>query len=318
MVMLMMLVMVFLLGLAFGSTSINLAGLFDSSNLSYLIVYKLRLPRVVAAGLSGVALATAGLLLQKANDNDLASPTVMGTNAGAGFFVMLVLCYLPKSFYLLPVAAFIGALISVALVLLITRKSTRHLTSGNIVLGGVAISSLFNGGIAFLSQVYPDAVGSYVYFSTGGFTGIKTSELVVPGIIILIGVIWTFKIARPMSTLCLGDDLASNLAVNVKKTRTCCILLASALTACSVSYAGLLGFVGLLVPHIAQRLIGNKPRELVMSNMILGAILVILADLVGRFFFAPSEISAGIILSFIGAPFFIYLLLRKRRIYAGS
>lgn len=307
-----LLVLVFFLALAFGSAKIDLLEVLQPSSQAQLIVLRLRLPRVLAALLSGFALSIAGLLLQKANDNDLCSPTVMGSNASAGFFVMLVLCFAPTAFYLLPLAAFIGSLTAVVLVLALSNHSTRHQNSVNVVLAGVALSALFNGGIAMLSQIFPDAVSSYVYFSTGGFVSVSYRDIAVPAIIIFFALLSSYHLADPIAVLCLGDDLASNLAVNVKKVRLQCIVLASLLTASSVSFAGLLGFVGLIVPHIASRLFGNDTRNLMISSLLLGAILVISADLIGRCLFSPSEISAGVILSFIGAPFFIYLLQRRR------
>ncbi len=301
-----LLVLVMLLGLAFGSARISFSDLMNET--SRLIILRLRLPRVLGAVLSGFALSIAGLLLQKANDNDLCSPTVMGTNAGAGFFVMLLLCFMPTAFYLLPIGAFAGSLVAVAIVLALSNRSTRHQNSINIILAGVALSALFNGGIAMLSQLYPDAVGSYVYFSTGGFVGVSFKDLLLPSVIITVSLFTSYMLADKIALLCLGDDLASNLSVNVKKVRIESIVLASLLTASSVSYAGLLGFVGLIVPHMANRIIGNNVKKQMIGSCLLGAILVILADLIGRCVFAPSEISAGVILSFVGAPFFIYLL----------
>jgi len=304
-------------GIVFGSVGLSpselLKGLFDGEGAAGVIVRKLRLPRVLAALLTGVALSASGLLLQSATGNDLCSPNVIGMNAGSGFFVMLVLCFFPALYRAVPVFAFAGAVLSVALVLLISGLAVSHREKVTLILAGVAVGAVFNAGISFMSQSYPDVLSSYVMFSTGGFSAVKASELPLPAVIIAVCFCLCMLIAPKLELFCLGDELAANAGVRVKSTRVLALLLASAMTAASVSYAGLIGFVGLMVPHIARRLTGNKMRVLFPVSALTGASLVVFADLLGRTLVAPSEISAGVFLNFLGAPFFIILLLRRNR-----
>lgn len=278
-----------------------------------IIVRDIRFPRALGAALAGMALASAGLLLQAATDNDLCAPNVIGVNAGAGFQVMLVLCLLPSAFRLLPLFAFFGALLTSGLVLLLSFSSGRRSSKATVVLAGVAVSALFNAGISYLSLRYPDALSSYAAFSAGGFAGLQLNRLGTPALLAGIAFVGALMVAPSMNLLCMGDDQASALGVRVRRTRVWALVLASALCAAAVSFAGLIGFVGLIVPHITRALMGNDLRKNLPLGALMGATLTLMSDLAGRTLFAPSEVPAGILLSAIGAPFFIYLLLRRRR-----
>jgi len=302
--------------LAWGSVRIPLSripgALFGGTGSIANIVRVLRLPRAIGSLLSGIALSASGLLLQSATDNDLCAPNVIGVNSGAGFAVMLTLCFLPKQFALLPFAAFGGAFLTTLLVLGIATSVGSHQGKSTIILSGIAVSALMNAGISFLSQLYPDILGSYSYFSVGGFQNVYMSNLPIPAGIIFLGLAAAALLTPKLNLLCLGDDLATALGVRVTRVRILSLILASALCAASVTYAGLLGFVGLLVPHMARKLAGHDMRVLLPVTCTMGAILVMLADLAGRTFFAPAEISAGTLLAVLGAPFFLFLLYQRR------
>ena len=299
------------MGLCFGSASLSIKELL-TKGLVRTIVFRLRLPRVLGALLSGMALSVSGLILQIITDNDLCSPNIIGVNSGAGLMVMVVLCFLGGNSYLLPIASFLGAFLTTLLVIAISSSSTAHSSRTAIVLTGVAISSLFSAFISLLSQLYPDVLPSYVYFQTGGFNGIYFKDLIIPSLIISTGLFAVCLLKNQLEIMLLKDDIAISLGVDTKKTRILAMVIASALTAASVTYAGLLGFVGLLVPHMARKIFGSRMDVLIAATALLGAILTIFADLLGRVLFAPSEISAGVLLAFIGAPFFIYLLFNRR------
>ncbi len=276
------------------------------------ILLGLRLPRVLAAGLAGVGLAVAGVLLQTVTGNGLCAPNIVGINAGAGFAVLLLSCLLPQCWYLLPEAAFLGAVSTAAVVLGVAFAGTGRLSRTTLVLAGVAVSALMNAGSSALVLRFPDAAANYGAFSVGGFRGVALRSLAIPAAIILSGLALTLLLAPRLELLLLGDELAAALGVNVRMLRLCAVLLASALSAAVVSYAGLLGFVGLAVPHIARLLSGHTLRRCVPAAALVGFALVIAADLAGRLLFAPSELPAGIITAAIGAPFFLWLLLRRR------
>lgn len=303
-------------GLACGSASFSLrqlAGGFlreSGYETEAIILHKLRLPRVAAGMLAGVGLSVAGVLLQTMTNNALASPNVIGVNAGAGFCVILCLCFFPSAFAVLPLAAFIGAFATTLFIVTVSgRAKAPRIT---LLLAGIACNALLNAGISFLSLLYPDVLVSYSHFSVGGFSGVALEELAVPAVLIAGCLLAALAAAGKANLLCLGDSMAASLGVRVKALRIFCLLLASASAAAVVSFAGLLGFVGLVVPHIARRLVGTELKWLLVASALLGASLTVLSDLVGRALFAPSELPVGIVMACIGAPFFFVLLLRRR------
>ena len=307
-----------LAGLCIGSVPLSPGTLFSAlrgdptQQTARTILLQLRLPRVLAALFAGAGLAVAGALLQGATGNDLCSPNVMGVNAGAGFFVMLCLCVFPMAFTLLPLAAFCGALGTTLLVIGMSFCIEHRSVKTTVVLAGVAISALFNAGISFLSQLFPDMLLSYAVFSAGGFSNTTFSDLLVPVPIIILSLILAQALSPQLNLLGLGDELAASLGVRVRRVRFFALVLASALCACVVCFAGLLGFVGLIVPHASRRLCGHDMRTLIGVCALLGASLVIVSDLAARSVFAPAVLPAGILLAALGAPFFLYLLLKRR------
>lgn len=308
---------VMLCGLAFGSVNLTLRRIFDAisgnDNTAYIILFRLRLPRVLAAALAGIALSAAGFLLQTVTDNDLCAPNIIGVNSGAGLAVMMILCRFPTLWQLQPAAAFIGALSATLFVLFLSSLSSSYEKKSTVVLAGVAVSSVFSAGISFLSIKYPDALSSYAAFSVGGFSDIAAGQLAVPAVMTAACLAASLIIAPKLELLCLGDDGARSLGVPVRAVRLTAIILASAMCAAAVSFAGLLGFVGLIVPHIVRRLTRSGLRLRLVHASLCGAIIVVLSDLAGRTLFAPGELPAGIIMAFIGAPFFICLLIGRRK-----
>ncbi len=308
---------VMLCGLAFGSVNLTLRRIFDAisgnDNTAYIILFRLRLPRVLAAALAGIALSAAGFLLQTVTDNDLCAPNIIGVNSGAGLAVMMILCRFPTLWQLQPAAAFIGALSATLIVLFLSSLSSSYEKKSTVVLAGVAVSSVFSAGISFLSIKYPDALSSYAAFSVGGFSDIATGQLAIPAVMTAVCLAASLIIAPRLELLCLGDDGARSLGGPVRAIRLTAIILASAMCAAAVSFAGLLGFVGLIVPHIVRRLTRSGLRLRLVHAALCGAIIVVLSDLAGRTLFAPGELPAGIIMAFIGAPFFICLLIGRRK-----
>lgn len=304
------------LGIMFGSVSIPLKevlnGIFgDSDNAISAIISTVRVPRVLAGLLAGAGLSVSGVILQAIMDNPLAGPNIIGVNAGAGFFVLLILAIFPNYFNMIPFAAFLGAVLSTILILALA-----HYTRGSkmtIVLSGIAISGFINAGINTLTLLYPEAVTSYNSFTIGGLSGILMEDLYIPLIIIFIAFILCVLFAGSLDVLSLGDDVAMSLGMRVKTVRILFVILAGALAGCVVSFAGLIGFVGLIVPHICRRMVGNESRRLIVASGLFGAVLMILSDLFGRMIFAPYELPVGIIMAFLGGPFFIMLLLKGRR-----
>ncbi len=290
-----------------------MGGLFrqEGFDTESIIIYSLRLPRVLGAIIAGAGLSLSGLLLQSVTANDLASPNIIGVNSGAGLAVILTLSVFPSAVFGVSVAAFVGAFLTTLIITGISAETGMRKSS--VVLVGVAVTAILNSVISFLSYRDTDLLANYNYFSVGGLSGVKTEKLIAPLLIVVLGIIFSLFFSRETDALMLGDSIASSLGVDVKKQRMLCLIISSACAGAAVSFAGLLGFVGLVVPHIARKIVGGRMKELVPVSVISGSSLMLMADLIGRTAVKPSEIPVGIVMSFIGAPFFFYLLIRRDR-----
>lgn len=297
-------------GLCFGSAPLSLSELASGAGTARVILLGVRLPRVLAGLLAGIGLSAAGVLLQTVTANDLASPNIIGINSGAGLAVIALLTFVPKAGGWLPVGAFCGAF-GAALVILAAGSRLGSSRSG-ILLIGIAITTLFNAAISFLSLLDEGILAQYNHFTVGSLRGLHMQELLVPGVIIFLGFCGALALSGRLSVLSLGDAAASALGVRVKALRLGALGCAAACAAAVVSFTGLLGFVGLVVPHIGRALAGERPGRLLPVSALVGGILVILADLLGRTLFAPSELPVGILMSLVGAPYFLILLIRRK------
>ncbi|MBS4913620.1 MAG: iron ABC transporter permease [Veillonella sp.] len=275
------------------------------------IVYYLRIPRVITAALVGMNLALAGCILQGVLHNPLADPGIIGVTAGAGVSAMAIMILAPTLIFWVPLAAFVGALTALAIVFLLAWD--RGINPLRLILAGVAVAAFFGGGTTALWVAFPDRIQGAVNWLAGGFAGARWSYvwIVLPySIIGLVGTLWNY---RKLNALQMGDEVALSLGINLKQTRFILILLAAVLAASSASVAGLLGFVGLIVPHIMRLVVGSDFAFLLPASAVFGAALLVGADTFARTIFSPMEIPVGIFLSFLGAPFFLYLLKRRSR-----
>ena len=277
---------------------------------SRLIVLSVRLPRAIAAAACGAALAASGALLQASLDNDLASPGVMGINAGAGLFALVTSLILPFSGVAGQVMALVGALVSTAVVYLVSRKAGGSRTT--LVLAGVAVSSLFTAGSNAIVTIWPQTVTDKVAFSLGGLNGATFPQLQVALPMMLTAAACALVLAPGLDLLSLGDEVAQGLGLDVRRYRGLAVLCAAMLAAAAVSVCGLLGFVGLIVPNLVRMLSRGSLRITLVSSMLGGAVLLVTCDLLARMLFFPYELPAGLLLSCLGAPFFILLLVRRR------
>lgn len=275
------------------------------------IVLYVRMPRTLAAILSGAALAAAGVLIQGVLNNPLAGPNIIGVNAGAGFCTLLISCLLPTAAQLLPAAAFVGALGTSLLILLLSdRMGASRIT---VVLAGVAISSFLSAGTDLITTLDPEATLGMSSFMIGGFSGVSLPRLTAAACYILPGLSLSLILAGDLDVLSLGDEVAQSLGLRVRYMRILLLSLASLLAGAAVSFSGLLGFVGLVVPHAVRRFTGSEHRSLLPLSMLGGAVFVLVCDIVARNAFAPYELPVGILLSLLGGPFFLFLLLKSRR-----
>ncbi len=310
------LALICLLGLVLGSAQLSPAALLgalfhpETHRTEAVILWSLRLPRVLAGVLGGVGLAVSGVLLQTVTDNPMASPNIVGVNAGAGLAVMLLSCLRPGAWALRPAAAFLGAFGAALLILALSRRGRGRRST--LILAGLGCNALLNAGISLLSLLYPEEFTAYRSFSIGGLAGVRMADLALPAVLILLCAAVSMLLSRRIGLLSLGDTAARSLGVRVGRLRLLCLVLASASAAGVVSYAGLLGFVGLIVPHIARKLTGGRSEWLLPVSALGGAGLLVLSDTLGRVLFSPTEVPVGILMAFLGAPFFLYLLLRRK------
>lgn len=275
------------------------------------IVLYVRLPRLCGCLLAGAALACAGVIIQGVLNNPLAAPNVIGVNSGAGLATALCCALAPGAVRLTPVAAFLGALVGVLLVLFISeRAGAARIT---LVLAGVAMSSIFSAGIDAVVTFVPDALSGYTDFRIGGVKNLSMARLAPAFWVILIALVIALSLSNELDLLLLGRETAQSLGLPAKGLRLVLLMLAAALAGAAVSFAGLLGFVGLLVPHIMRRLIGEDSFPLLLSSALGGGLLLTVCDLASRLIFAPFELPLGVVLSLAGGPFFIWLLLKQRR-----
>lgn len=302
-------------GLCYGSAPLSLGALAAGDETARVIFFGIRLPRVLGGLLAGAGLSAAGVLLQTVTANELAGPNIIGINSGAGLAVILLLTFAPKAGSWLPLGAFCGAF-GAAMVILAVGSAVGSARSG-IVLIGIAMTAVFGAVISLLSLLDEGVLAQYNYFTVGSLRGLRLDDLLLPGLLIVCAFCAALAISGRLSVLSLGDAAASALGIPVKRLRLGAVGCAAACSAAVVSFAGLLGFVGLVVPHIARALVGQRPGKLLPVSALLGGILVILADLLGRTLFAPSELPVGILMSLIGGPYFLMLLIR-RKCHAGN
>lgn len=274
------------------------------------IILYTRLPRTLAALLAGGALAVSGAVLQTVLCNPLAAPNIIGVNSSAGLAVAVACAVAPMSVAATPLIAFIGALIGVLLVLGLSEMTGASRMT--VVLSGVAVSNLFAAAIDAVVTFVPDALNGYSDFKIGGFSDVTMAKIVPAGGGILISLMLILTLSQQMDVLALGPETAQSLGLSVRPIRLLLLVLAAALCGAAISFSGLLGFVGLIVPHMMRRLVGEESLKLTFSCAMGGATLVALCDTLARIIFAPYELPVGIVLSFAGVPFFLWLLLRQR------
>ena len=279
------------------------------------IILELRLPRTISGVLVGAALSLAGAVLQALLRNPLADPFVLGISSGAAVgAVLAILGGLGSTFlgiYAVPGAAFGGALLTLLLVYFIARVEGRVPTQ-TMLLSGVIISSFFSAIIMFLISVTGnEQIHSIMFWLMGNLEYSASQSLVVIFLYFLVGSAVLFFLAKDLNILVLGEETASELGVEVERVKKIAFVFASLITGAVVSVSGLIGFVGLVVPHVVRMIWGPDHRFLLPASALMGAMLMVVADTIARTVLAPSEIPVGVITAMGGAPFFVYLLRKK-------
>ena len=281
----------------------------DGSAGDQQIVETLRLPRTVEAMVVGAALGVAGAILQGALANPLASPDVIGVTGGAGFGAILIIILFPGSIALLPVGALAFGLLAAALVFAIAWSGANRGSTGKVILAGIAILSLFTAGTTGLLAAFPERAPSAIFFIAGGLTSSGWDELQTIWPYFLVGFVFAAVLIRPLDRLALGDDVAASLGSRPHLIRLGAAIGAALLAAASAAIAGLLGFLGLVVPHVVRMAGGTSSNTFVVpASAIGGAALLTAADTLARTLRAPIEMPVGPFMVLLGVPLFLWLL----------
>jgi iron complex transport system permease protein len=291
---------------------VNITG--DWSSTTDMIIWGIRLPRIIMAGITGAALGVAGATYQGLFRNPLADPYLIGVAQGAalGAAIGFILPWHFLGVYFIPLLAFLGALAAVSAVYLIARVR-KSLPVTTLILAGAAIGAFLISLTSYITIIAPDRTHAIMSWFMGSFSLSNWDQikLVSPYIAAGLGVIFVY--ARPLNVMQLDEDQAQQLGINVERTKLILLVASTLITAAAVCFVGTIGFVGIIIPHAVRMVWGPDHRSLLPLSALTGAILLVLADTASRTIMPPTEIPVGIITAFIGAPFFLFLLRRKKK-----
>ncbi len=276
------------------------------------------MPRVAAAVLAGIALSNAGLFMQGVFQNPLVSPYTLGVSNGASFGAAVAIVFsgtfsfLGLGQYIIPVFAFLSSILTMTLVYFVSKLAKN--SSSTLVLSGVAVGYLFSVLVSAIKYITPmNSLPELVFWSMGGLSGLQWDAVAIMAVTVAFSLVFMFRYAWDLNVMATGEESALSLGVNYRKIRTITFIFSTVLTAVSVSFTGVIGFVGLISPHLTRMLVGDDYRYTIPASSLIGALLLLTSDTLARNLFAPTELPVGIITSFVGVPFFIYLIAKRRR-----
>lgn len=275
-----------------------------------IFVYS-RLPRTLASISSGFALALSGAMLQSVLGNRLAAPGIIGVNSGAGLMVVIAFVSGAVSPWTISVSAFAGALVSSLFVVVLSRKIRAGRST--LLLAGVSLNYIFGALSDVLCTLYPKETAMSGDFKVGGFSSVSMPRLLPAVLLIVLASFIAFSLSKDLEVLSLGDDEASSLGMNTKRMRLIFIVLSSILAGAAVSFSGLIGFVGLLIPNGVRWIIKGDNSYYLTISAVFGAVFVTVCDTLSRLVFSPFEVPVGVILALIGGPVFLYMVIRGKR-----
>ena len=288
-------------------------GLFIEYNPDVATIYDLRFPRIFIAMLGGAATAVSGVLLQAVMKNPLPDPGIIGVSSGASLVAVIVTAFFPSLFFLTPMLAFIGGLIAFMLVYSLSWNG--GLSPLRIILVGVAVNALCTGLMSAFNSATGSSYTGVASIVNANITQKTWDDFQTLAVYVVIGLIASFFVTNQCNLLSLEDKTARSLGMNVTRSRIVISVTAVLLASISTAVVGAISFLGLIVPHIARLLVGSNHKVLVPYSILLGAFTLLLADTIGRTVASPYEISAAVVMSVIGGPFFIFLLRRSKQNY---
>ena len=314
---LVILAIIFIIAMLSGISDISVVEMFKSLFFSsdentYTIINQIRLPRVILAIVAGAGLACSGCVFQGILRNPLADPFTLGISGGAAFGVSIGFTFgiTKLSWFFLPLFGFCGALLSVSFVYLLNLK--KEFDSNSMILSGVIASYIFSSAVMLVFSISShDQLYSAFMWLMGSFAFFDERLLHIIAIFVIVGILFLCFLGNIINIISLGNEKSSSLGINTAKTIKCIFLLSSLITACIVSCCGVIGFVGLMIPHITRKFVGNNNKILMPFSSIIGSIFLLICDTISRTLIAPVEIPIGVITSIIGGLFFVFLLLKK-------
>ncbi len=288
----------------------------DIDQFTYTVVVQLRLPRICMAMLTGIALGSSGAVMQGVLRNPLVSPYTLGLSsgaaAGAALAIVLGVTATGLGHYLVIVGAFVFALLTMAVVFALSR--IRGTSTETLILSGVALGYLFSALVSALKYFSTnEALREIVYWLMGGIYATRWNTVFILTPLVIPCTVFAIRLAWDLNALSAGEEVATSLGVNVHRVRRWGLLLSSVLTASVISFTGIIGFIGLVAPHICRLIIGSDHRYLIPTSGLMGAMVLLVADTASRTMIRPTEIPVGVLTAFIGVPFFLYLLSQKKR-----
>lgn len=280
------------------------------------VIINIRLPRILLAAIVGGSLAIAGATMQGLFRNPMASPSVLGISSGAAFGAALAIVLgvsWTSGALAIPAMAFIFAFITLFLVYAVSRSRSGYVPVETLLLAGIAVGSLFSALVSGMLYFAGEQLSGIVFWMMGGLNNAKWDQVLISIPPMVLGSAVIMALSRDLNAMMVGEEQAGNLGINVNQVRLVLLLAASLVTAMAVSVSGVIGFVGLIIPHVVRMLVGPDHRILLPASVISGALFLIWTDTLARTLIAPAELPVGIITSLLGAPFFIYLLMSRKK-----
>lgn len=285
------------------------------------ILFQVRMPRIILCALTGISLGVSGCVMQNLFRNPLASPYTLGVSSGASFGAALAMVlgvslfnqnFLFSGYSAVAVNAFIFGVLSLLIVCAVARFS--HNNMSTLILVGTAISSLFSAGVSILKYISgAEALKNLEMWLMGGFWGANWSSIALLSPLVLVCILIMLKLSWDFNAMNAGEEVAKTMGVNVRLVKGLSLILVTLISSITIAFAGVIGFVGLVAPHIARSLLGVDNRYLIPGSCLMGSILLLASDTIARTVLLPKEIPVGIIMSLVGVPFFIFILVRKRK-----
>ncbi|PTK28250.1 FecCD family ABC transporter permease [Mammaliicoccus sciuri] len=305
------LVLLFVIGISLFVGSTGITWKFDNQ-LEWTIFYKLRVPRTLLALIAGMGLVMSGQIYQTILNNPLADSFTLGLASGATFGSALAV-FIGVSIWFVPLFSIFFSLLTLIVVVLITETMVKTFHVATMILSGIFIGAFFSSALYILLLLKPDKVNSMVSYMFGSVSSAEKITVEITGIVTLICILILFMMSHYIKMIQLGEDKATTLGVNVRLISWTCLLLAAIMTAVIISFTGIIGFIGMIVPQVVRRVYKVPINVQMMLNLLIGGALLLIADTVGRIIISPIQIPVGIILSIIAIPIMMYLMITEQR-----